>query len=63
MNCENKELDTIIKTVLNKRYSEKFSNLITKILVIAENNRIDFINLENQSLLNKSFKNSILSPE
>ena len=40
------ELDTIIKTVLNKRYSEKFSNLITKMLVIAENNRIDFINLD-----------------
>ena len=40
------ELDTIIKTVLNKGYSEKFSNLITKMLVIAENNRIDFINLD-----------------
>ena len=40
------ELNKVVKNVLEKRYSKKFSDLITKMLVINENNRIDFINLE-----------------
>ena len=40
------ELNKVIKTVLEKRYSEKFSYLITKMLINDENKRIDFINLE-----------------
>ena len=40
------ELNSIIKSELEKNYSEKFSDLITKMLVINENNRTDFINLE-----------------
>ena len=40
------ELNKVIKTVLEKRYSEKFSYLIIKMLINDENKRIDFINLE-----------------
>ena len=41
-----KKQNKVVKNVLEKRYSKKFSDLITKMLVINENNRIDFINLE-----------------
>ena len=40
------ELNKIIKSVLEKRYSQKFSDLITKMLINDKNKRIDFINLE-----------------
>ena len=40
------ELNKIIKLVLEKRYSQKFSDLVIKMLIIDENKRIDFINLD-----------------
>ena len=40
------DLNNVIRSVLEKKYSKKFSDLITKMLVINENNRIDFINLQ-----------------
>ena len=40
------ELNKIIKSVLEKRYSKKYSDLIIKMLINDENKRIDFINLE-----------------
>ena len=42
------ELNKIVRSVIEKRYSKKFSDLITKMLVNNENNRIDFINLERE---------------
>ena len=42
------ELNKIVRNVIEKRYSKKFSDLITKMLVNNENNRIDFINLERE---------------
>ena len=48
------DIDDIIRISLEGYYSEKFINIITKMIVINERIRIDFIDLE--ELIDKEFK-------
>ena len=43
---EQSKLDTIIRENLEKRYSDKFINIILKMVVYSEKDRIDFLGLE-----------------
>ena len=47
------EIDDIIKTYLEDHYSDKFINIVTKMIIYNEYKRIDFIELE--KLLNKEY--------
>ena len=47
------EIDDIIKTYLEDHYSDKFINIVTKMIIYNEYKRIDFIELE--KLINKEY--------
>ena len=47
------EIDDIIKTYLEDHYSDKFINIVTKMIIYNEYKRINFIELE--KLLNKEY--------
>ena len=48
----------ILKKYFNKRYSESFIELLLKMITFNENERFDFMELED--FLKKNFKNDIL---
>ena len=48
----------ILKKYFNKRYSESFIELLLKMITFNENERFDFMELEDY--LKKNFKNDIL---